>query len=518
LSNNVYRHKLVVEISSERSILPRLYIDERSGKIRLVINENLLEYDCLFNIFSYSLCVAYLFYADEKYFDPGLFERSLRNNLFSQFIEDLVLFGRIKELAKFHVKYILYKRLYDLMQKFRDIDLFRVISYRYLNEDSQRIYNIDLLIKKSLEMSYEDQYIDKEIISRILNKYRDLQTDFLIRIRIEWSKVVSSMNRLSNVLEKSINPMINILREIRFREDLKWSPPRPETLIILYEGSVLKGVRIPGRAKKEGPRGLVEKFLGSISSAKIKTYRENDKEYRVVEKRYLDITSVKWFFSAPVIELLRRVGVRLYTDPLERLSNDYYFSIKLREIGLKTPRTLFLDPWNYVLVRDYVDGVNIAEYISSDISERDLGGVCVLLGDQLSLLHSKDICLGDANPRNFIVVSRNDSKEVYYIDLEQAGICKENTAKTWDLSTFVYFMYLMKGFKKDRAIKKCFRYLLNSYAEKYSSEEIIHKIDDPLFFSIFVSGTSLIFSPIASASIYKAYSLLSEVKKEILEK
>jgi tRNA A-37 threonylcarbamoyl transferase component Bud32 len=511
--------KLIVEIYSGRITLPKLHIDEKTNKMRLIINKNLLEYDCLFNIFSYSLCSTYLFYADDKYFDLGLLERSLRNNLLSQFIEDLILFGRIRDFVKFHVKYILYKKLYELMQKFRDIDLLKTAGYRYLNEENQRIRIIDLSIKKLLEMRDTDQYIDKEIISRILDKYKDLPTDLLIRARIEWGKLISSMNRLSSVLEKSINPVINILKEIRFSKDLMWSPPRPETLIVLHEGSVLKGVRIPGRAKKEGQGSLVERFLGSISSAKIKMLRENNREYRVVEKRYLNISSVKWFFSTPVIELLKKIGIRLYTDPLERLSNDYYFSIILREMGLRTARTLFLDPWNYVLVRDYIEGINIAEYISrSNISEEEIREVCGLLGNQISMLHSKDICLGDTNPRNFIVVSHNGSKELFYIDLEQTSFCKENIAKTWDLSTFVYFMYLIKGVKKDQITRKCFKYLLNSYKERYFNEEVIRKIDDPLFFSIFISGTSLIFSPIVSASVYKAYSLLSEVKREILEK
>jgi TRAP-type mannitol/chloroaromatic compound transport system permease small subunit len=39
------------------------------------------------------------------------------------------------------------------------------------------------------------------------------------------------------------------------------------------------------------------------------------------------------------------------------------------------------------------------------------------------------------------------------------------------------------------------------------------RLSDPVYLTIFLSGTSLIFSPFATVKIYKAYDLLNQMKK-----
>ena len=418
---------------------------------------------------------------------------------------------------KIDVRYILYKRLYDLIKRFRGAKIFESAGYIYLfREDSERVKEINYLIKRFIGLEPEENYIYDKNILDMINRYKNQFTEPIARARSEINKILSSISGFSSLIEQSINPIINLLKKIDVDIQISRELPRPETFIILREGSVVRGLRIRGAIVKERRRSLIDKFLGLLSSARIVTLESGDIS-RVVEKRYLSVSSVKWLFSTPVIEILRRIGVSMTTDPLERLLNDYYYSLKLREEGLKTPRIIYIDPWNYILVREFIDGISLVEYLDLEKEFDETSKICELLGEQIASIHSRNICLGDSNPRNILIKQINNSKEIFFIDLEQASRCEDPTPKAWDLSMLLYFTYLLRGSKNHDIVRRCFETLINKYFEKLRDKETIMRIDDPVFLSIFMTTSSIIFSPLASTNIYKAYAFLSDLKKRSID-
>ncbi|MEZ0289500.1 MAG: hypothetical protein ABWJ42_00200 [Sulfolobales archaeon] len=502
---------IVIKVVETLSVSPRIQKSE-NNVFELYVSRHLLELDCLYNMMSFSICAPYIYYSSEEAFNPTLIERTIRSNLMVSFIEDLFYISKIIDLIKINYKYILYKRLYDLASMFRDIGLFKVIAYNYLFSRDKRSVEIDRFLKSSIET--EDTYIERKFLLELIEGQKGIIRENIYRFKVELSKLMLGIRSIRTIIDEHVNPYINVFREIPLEKniDLSLELVKPEELISLPEGVLVRGLKLAGKSVKTSRKkiSLTKTFLDKLSSARVREYSG----VRVVEKRFLDISSVKWLFSAPVLEVLKRYKIPMNTDPLERLWNDYMFTIRLRELNLLTPRIFYIDPWNYTLVREYIDAEDLLSVVIEESREKYVENICRSLGRSISLIHNNNICLGDTNPRNFLI--KRDSNSVYFVDLEQASICNEINNITWDLSMIAYFFYLLspqKTYDKVSLCLKCFfEGYIAGYRDSYYLNRIINRLDNTIFLTIFLMASSVVFSPISTASVYKAYSELREIK------
>ncbi|MEL9929877.1 MAG: lipopolysaccharide kinase InaA family protein [Sulfolobales archaeon] len=484
--------------------------------VEVHISRAILELDCLYNIFSFSICAPYVFYSRKEDLDPSLVERSIRMNIIPSLVDDLYNLIRVIDLLKINYKYVLYKRFHELARIFKDVKIYQAIAYRYLYSKDDRSSEIDSIVKKILDLDNEI-YIDSNIIRNLIRNRGGLLGEGVVRFRSEIGRISEGLSIIKALLDQSINPYLKIFRRIDLDldQDITTRLPPPERLITLPEGVIVRGLKATGRIIKRNSEKISasKNFLEKLSSARVREVEG----LKVVEKRFLDVSSVKWFFTSPVLEILKRYGISMTTDPLNRLWNDYIYSIRLRKLGLNTPRILYVDPWGYKMIREYVDARDVLTSIIKESDQNIIESICRDLGRVLALIHRNGICLSDSNPRNFLV--ERSSNKIYVIDLEQTSECSNINNMSWDLSMMIYFSYLISSQKHHIKISPCVRNLIEGYARSYEDRErlesVLRNLDNPLYLTIFITASSLIFSPISTAAIYKAYSALKEVKNII---
>ena len=517
--------RILIKISGFTYPFYRLERDKDVTEITFA--KTFVEADCLYNIFHGIICIPYMYYSDDKDLDEEILKRSFEYNFLPYFADDIAVFKRIYDYLKIHYKYILYKRIYDLSEKYRDISLFKDLRIKYFYDLNERIRFIDKILLKILEIDPEKKFIEKDILEFLIKRYSGRYGDLLARLKIEFKKISDALENFGSLIDLYMNPFIQLYKDIKIPLTEHVEAPPPESLIYVPEGVVLKRSMAKAKTVKREVRERGPGIVTSLSSAKIRSFKEN---VLFVEKRFLDITSVKWFFTSPVIEMLKRYGVKLSTDPLDRLWNEYIYTLKLRKEYFNTPKILWIDPWSYIIAKEYIDAKNLLEIIID--KEKDLENICSLFGRTLALLHIKKICLGDSNPRNFLIkrIASENNKEktdvsdiykIYFIDLEQTSECIGINNVTWDLASLVYFTYLMsprRSFDKTRScMENMFReyfVTIERFGDSHLNVNVIRdRLSDPVYLTIFLSGTSLVFSPFATVKIYKAYDLLNHMKK-----
>ena len=180
-------------------------------------------------------------------------------------------------------------------------------------------------------------------------------------------------------------------------------------------------------------------------------------ERRLVIKDFTSPISIKWW----LVSALTMDIVKIYLNPMKRLSNELIYSEELRRFST-TPRYLaiYINPPIRVLgIREFVEGEPI-----NNVKDPNLWrGVGVLLGK----LHSHDYVLIDTKSSNFIV-SRDGSLAL--IDLEQCRVSSDIRAKAWDMSLITNYA-LFTGIT-DELIKA----LMEGYIDSFDgAHEVLNK-------------------------------------------
>ncbi len=179
----------------------------------------------------------------------------------------------------------------------------------------------------------------------------------------------------------------------------------------------------------------VKSLGGVLNDVYLITANVENKQTKVVVKRFRDWSSFKWF---PLT--LWSVGTRDFTVlSRSRLEKECAMSQFLYSKGVCVPRLLHLSSAKRLVFMEYVEGENLVKLIRDNARSKkkeELQKLLLLVekvGNFLANVHEMNVALGDTKPEN-IIVGRDG--EIWFVDFEQA---KHNGDRSWDIAEFIYY-------------------------------------------------------------------------------
>ncbi|RLG60718.1 hypothetical protein DRN86_01810 [Candidatus Geothermarchaeota archaeon] len=353
--------------------------------------------------------------------------------------------GKLKIEFKELLPYLLIPIRYFLYSKLKErISYYPPVKYSYvkmffgdrgeINTNKSLIGFINAL--KQLETYGIVNIIEDKV--RVINP-DEIKAENRAKLCLKFIKKVLR-SYLTHIKAGKVSPMVFLyellskgrraIEGIKIPAELK----KPKDLISLAEGTIfsysrasLKKLieRICGKNAQIVDEKREKSFLGTVFRIRVKV-GEEEKTYAY--KKYTDPGNLKWI---PVTLYIFPV-VSFTLHPKKRMINEYIFNLRLRNLGLKTPRIMALNWGSNSILMEYVEGKPLSDYISN----RELGKSRIELffktGRRMSELHLNNICLVDTKPQNMIV----RDNEIFFTDLEQARF---DGNQAWDLALFVYY-------------------------------------------------------------------------------
>jgi tRNA A-37 threonylcarbamoyl transferase component Bud32 len=176
-----------------------------------------------------------------------------------------------------------------------------------------------------------------------------------------------------------------------------------------------------------------EELGGVLNSVHLLTFQSNNKEQKVVLKKFKDWSGFKWFplalwsFGTKDFAVLGR----------SRMEKEYEVNQFLNTHGFPVPKILYVSLQECLILKDYVEGENFVEIIKQILSAKKVSSDKAFLlrdiGRKIAEVHKLGVVLGDCKPDN-IIIAKNGKP--YFVDLEQAT---RNGNKAWDIAVFLFF-------------------------------------------------------------------------------
>lgn len=175
----------------------------------------------------------------------------------------------------------------------------------------------------------------------------------------------------------------------------------------------------------------IQRYGGVLNEVYLLTYMAGGMDRRVIMKRYTSWTGIKW---API--LLWTIGTRNFSVlGRTRMERECAMSSLLKREGIPTPEVLQVSFEDQLILREYIEGENLAVVVRMVVKGAgDEGGLELIrrAGGLVAAVHRVGAVLGDCKPENFI--SAGDSLIV--LDLEQG---ERSDERAWDLAEFMYY-------------------------------------------------------------------------------
>jgi tRNA A-37 threonylcarbamoyl transferase component Bud32 len=202
-------------------------------------------------------------------------------------------------------------------------------------------------------------------------------------------------------------------------------------------------------ADKLDIRGFAKKVLKLTDSGKIKVEQFgnylndiylikadiNDKETKILVKRFRDLSSFKWFPLS--MWSIGTTTFALLGKP--RLERECAINKVLAEAGFCVPKLLHVSANERLVFMEYIEGENFSNVIkriaiasSVEKAENELALV-TQVGETYARVHALNVVLGDTKPENVMVKAKG---ELCLLDFEQASRKGE---KAWDVACFLYY-------------------------------------------------------------------------------
>ena len=141
-----------------------------------------------------------------------------------------------------------------------------------------------------------------------------------------------------------------------------------------------------------------------------------------------------------------------------------------RSHGVSVPILHDVDLQKGTITMQYLDGKRIKDILNG-LEEHERKHLCIMIGESIGRLHSKDIIHGDITTSNMILLDDN----IHFIDFGLGSKNSEVETKGVDLHV------LMEAFESTHSRHpKCFDYVLEGYKKTYSgnADSVIRKIRD----------------------------------------
>ena len=459
----------------------------------IYIPKQLILIDCIFKTLGYRACSLYLLLGEPR--DEEIIASASRSLIRDLIWEFSILSGG-HDLIRIGVRYPLYKNLYKLGSS--DGSIYRYLANNYFENGKADIDIALCLNAERYGFKVKDGWILRERPIRIT-----------IYMKTDWIKAAKVMKNLRRSIDEFFNPLTKMLKEIE--APATQEPPPPEILIEVLEGRVIRFDNVKDRLTRisgnKTIEGALSKILEAISTSKI--YAEKESGVKMVVKRFSEYASTKWILISPTVDLITLIGIRPKALPSTRFWNEYRYSIELRKYGINTPRILYIDPWSFTMIKEYIEGVPLSEYI---VKGEDLEKAVEIFLRSIADIHSKGLCMIDTKPDNFIV-SRDGV--IYYVDLEQIERCRKPAHMAWDIAVFSYFTSLEAPSRSLEKIPGIFREKIEIYLENLPYDEKVKKsilkgFSDPRFVPIFLLSLSIV-NPIKLKTLIDIFKKLSSI-------
>jgi len=229
-------------------------------------------------------------------------------------------------------------------------------------------------------------------------------------------------------------------REARFSTN--FIDPQEFVLVPTAEGyvSLADKLDIRGFAKRvlrltDSGKIKVEEFGSYLNDIYLLKADINNKETRILVKRFRDLTSFKWFplsmwsIGTTTFALLGR----------SRLERECAINKVLAEAGFCVPKLLHVSANERLVFMEYIEGENLSNAIkriaaasSVEKAESELALVSQV-GETYAKVHALNVVLGDTKPENVMVTAKG---ELCLLDFEQASRKGE---RAWDVACFLYY-------------------------------------------------------------------------------
>lgn len=177
----------------------------------------------------------------------------------------------------------------------------------------------------------------------------------------------------------------------------------------------------------------IHRFGGVLNEVYLLTYTIDRATRKAIVKRYPNWVSLKW---APLA--LWTLGTQNFAVlGRSRMERECATISLLSRRGIPVPQILHTSFEDRLLLREYVEGENLADIVKAVIrggGPRDAEGALLRrVGGTVAAVHGAGATLGDCKPENFIVKAGGGP---VIVDLEQGA---RGGNETWDLAEFLYF-------------------------------------------------------------------------------
>ena len=178
----------------------------------------------------------------------------------------------------------------------------------------------------------------------------------------------------------------------------------------------------------------LRRFGGVLNEVYLLTYTADGAAQRAIAKRYPNWVSLKW---APIA--LWTLGTQNFAVlGRSRMERECAATSLLSRSGIPVPRILYTSFKDRMLLREFVEGDNLADIVKTvikrGVSNDHEGALLNRVGGTVAAVHGLGATLGDCKPENFIVTPGG---ELFIVDLEQGA---RGGNETWDLAEFLYFL------------------------------------------------------------------------------
>jgi Kae1-associated kinase Bud32 len=138
----------------------------------------------------------------------------------------------------------------------------------------------------------------------------------------------------------------------------------------------------------------------------------------------------------------------------------------LERVNIDKPKVYSVNEREMEIEMDFVSG-RVLRDVLNDLSEKERGKVCELIGENVGKMHEQDIIHGDLTTSNFIY----DGIKVYIIDFGLSFFSKKEEDKAVDLKLLKQAL----DAKHYSCSEECFDDIIKSYKKGNKSHEIVLK-------------------------------------------
>jgi len=255
--------------------------------------------------------------------------------------------------------------------------------------------------------------------------------------------------------------------------------PTPEGLIPLSDRTTIKDFAERMISNREVSEIKVREMGGVLNTVYLLTLRENDKERKVVVKKFEDWFGFKWFPLA-----LWTLGTKTFAVlGRSRQEREYAINQFLQSHGFAVPKILHISHKERLIFEEFIEGENLVAVIKQILSSREKTSEVALVrnvGRKIAEAHKLGVSLGDCKPENIIVTK--DGK-IIFVDLEQAS---RDGNKTWDVAEFLYYSgHYASPLSSADSAELIATEFIKGYLEAGGEEEAVRKAGSARYTKVF---------------------------------